>query len=315
MFKFNSNKLLSCLEIVFSITLAMTCVYNYFQAPIFVCILDKCNNTMMKTINAMFPRLLAVTCFISKIMVMIKNVSSTPKYNQKINEYEKYFPINDTKKKSHRLFNISIIIAYIVITCPIHILRLYLIHGLLKNINLTLIYAIMYVQNLSICLTEVYFIKRCYVLNQQFQLINDEMDDLRLETIIINKYPIVLQNEERSSHFIGMGSTDTFFSSKINSHPLASRIEQLRMRHQFVRSILSDLNELYSIQIGMSLSYLFFFSLFDIYGELFSKNKKTNLKIIIFGWLLQYSFRFFAIILTTHSTTKQVCDIDLKIIT
>lgn len=306
MFKLNSNKLLSRLEIVVSVILAMTCVYSYFQAPYFVCILDKCINTMTKTISAMFPRLLAMTCFVSKIMVLIKNVTSIPKYKQRINDYEQYFPINETKKKSQRFFNISIIIANILITFPVHIIRLYLIHNRLDNINLTLMYAIMYIQNMSICSTEVYFIIRCFVLNQQFQLINDEMDDLKSETIIINKYPAVLQNEERSNHYIGMGSTEAFFSS--NVHQLAGSIERLRMRHQFVRSIFSDLNELYSVQIGMSLSFLFLFTLFDMYGEVFNKNNKTNFKIIIYGWLLQYLFRFFAIVLTTHFTTKQVSD-------
>jgi hypothetical protein len=153
----------------------------------------------------------------------------------------------------------------------------------------------MYIQNLSICLIEIYFIARCFGLYQKFQIINEELALLKSEIISKNKYPVVLQNE---------------VESKIINDPqlytLANSIELLRMKHQFVRSALRGLNKLSGTQMGSSLVYLFIMVLFDIYGEVITKNSKTRSKILIYGWLLQYAFRCLAIIITTHFTTKQV---------
>jgi len=296
MFKFCSNKLRFYLEIMSSITLAMTCVYSCLNSSTYICTLVTCKDALITSVNSMFPRIIAVACFVSKISTMIKNITDFNKYNHKIKEYELYFPINVSQKLSWNIFTIFIGFAYISIILPLNIVRLYLIHYNKHTIEILIFFTTMYIQNWSICLIEIGYIARCFGLYQKFQIINEELAVLKTETISKNKYPVVLRNE--------------IHSDIVNSpqyHTLATSIELLRMKHQFVRGALRDLNKLYGTQLGLSLVFLFILVLFDIYGEVISKNAKTRSKIFIYGWILQYTFRCVAIIYTSHYTTKQVC--------
>jgi len=298
MFKICSSKLRSYLEIMSSITLAMTCVYNYINSPTYVCTLVNCNGELITYVNSMFPRIIAIACFVSKISNMIKNLTDFPKYNHKIKEYELYFPTNVSQKSTRNTFIIFIGFAYISIILPLNIVRLYLIHYNKHRIEILIFFTTMYVQNWSICLIEIGFISRCFGLYQKFQIINKELILLKTETISKNKYPAVLRNEVHS----GIINNPRF-------HTLANIIELLRSKHQFVRGALQDLNKLYGTQLGSSLVFLFILVLFDIYGEVNGMDAKTRTKIFIYGWILQYTFRCFLIIITSHFTTKQVCTV------
>lgn len=278
----------------------MTCVYNYLNAPTHVCLLVNCSDTLTTFVKSMFPRLIAVACFVSKTMNMFKSISDFPKYNKKIEEYEQYFPIHVSKKSFRNIFIIFIGLTYISLIVPLNILRLYLIHKNLQKMNTLLFFILMYVQNLSICLTEIDFIARCFGLYLKFQTINEELVVFKTDTISKNKYPVVLQNAVHRT-----------IVDIPKCYTLASSIELLRMKHLFLRGALRDLNKLYGTQIGSSLVFLFILVLFDIYGEVNNKATKTRHSILIYGWLLQYAFRCFAIIITTHFTTKQVCSIIL----
>ncbi|XP_025202837.1 uncharacterized protein LOC112599924 [Melanaphis sacchari] len=294
MFKFYLNKLKFYLEIIVSITLSVTCIYNFLNSPTYVCFLISCNGELSTSVKSAFPRLIAIACLVSKITDMFKNLTYYPKYNKKIEEYELYFPIIVSKKSSRNIFIIFIGFAYISIILPLNIIRLYLIYYNLQKINTLIFFTLMYLQNLSICLIEIYFIVRCFGLFQKFQTINEELALLKSKTITKNKYPAVLLNEVHSR-----------IINNSQCHTLVNSIELLRMKHQFVRSALRDLNKLYGTQMGSSLVYLFIMVLFDIYGEVITKDSKTRSKIFIYGWLLQYAFRCLAIIITTHFTTKQ----------
>lgn len=311
MFKFHINKLKTNLELIYSITLVITCVYSYLNSPARVCLLVQCNDSVTTVVKAMFPQSLAIACFVSRIVIMYKSVSDFPKYKKKIEEYELYFPTTAFKKKIHLLFTITLVFAYTVIIIPLNIFRVYLIHSYLLDASTSFFYILMYLQNLSICSTEIHFIVRCFGLYQKFQVINENIAVVKSETIITNKYPTVLQNKTRNffgfSKFNDSDSNENVYPSRIKMNQKANNIELLKMRHQFVKGTVDELNDLYGIQLGMSLIVLFIMALFDIYGEVFTVNKKTRSKILIYGWLIQYSFRFCAIILTTHTTTKQVC--------
>lgn len=293
--------------------LAMTCVYSYLNSAAKVCSLVKCGDSVTTVVKAMFPQSLAIACIVSRIAIMYRSMSDFPKYKKKIEEYELYFPITVSKNKIHLLFTITLVFVYSIIIIPLNIFRVYLIHSYLSDNSTSFFYILMYVQNLSICSTEIHFIVRCFGLYQKFQLINEVMIVVKSETIIINKYPTVLQNKNRNFFgFLGLILNDSdpnedLHASRINTIPMANNIELLRMRHQFVRGTACELNDLYGIQLGLSLIVLFIMALFDIYGEIFTNNNKTRSKILIYGWLFQYTLRFCAIILITHITTKQVC--------
>lgn len=225
-----------------------------------------------------------------------------PKYKNNLDKYELYIPLNIYKKK-YRLFTIMITFAYIIIILPINVVRISLLYYTLSDIRICLFQTMMYIQNMSICWTEIFFITRCFGLYQHFKLINEEITVMKSKTIIANNYPVILQAVETSNKII----CQDLYPSIIDCHQLqANRIEFLRMRHQFIRNLVGKLNNLYGVQLGLSLCVLFIMSIIDIYGEL-SNNFKSRSKVLIYGWMLQYVLRFYAIIMTTHSTTKQVC--------
>jgi len=259
----------------------------------------------------MFSRSIAIACLLSRITVMYKSKRDFPNYLKKVEEYELYFPANISQKRYLHFIAIAIIFAYIVIIVPINILRIYLIYSNFGKINTMIFYTIMYLHNWSICSTEIHFIVRCIGLYQKFQSINNEMATLKLQNLVNNKYPVVLQSERLNSYnntlFIGLeshnGSPLLIFN---NVHQLANHVELLRMKHQFVRGIVVELNGLYGIQLGLSICLLFIMTLFDIYGEVSVESNVTKTHGLLYGWLLQYSFRFCVIVLTSHVTTTQV---------
>lgn len=289
----------------------MTCIYSYLNAPENVCSLAICNNSIITTAKSMFPRSLAVACLISRITAIYKSIRDFPNHKKKIKEYDIYFPINGSKKYNNFFFTATIVVAYVVIVLPINIFRILLIYYHLQKIDILLFYITMYVQNLSICSTEIHFIVRCFGLNQKFQSINEDMAAVKSEIIFTNKYPVVLQTKRRTQITVDSVSNRDFFHSRTNSSTLSNSIELIRRRHQFVRGIVYELNDLYGIQIGMSMCVLFIMTLFDIHGEVITKTTKARSKMLIYAWLLQYTFRFCTIILTTHFTTKEVDNVIL----
>ncbi|XP_022165403.1 uncharacterized protein LOC111030288 [Myzus persicae] len=308
MFKFYFNKLLFSLKLVYFVALAMTCLMNIKNASATVCSLSECKNSVKTEVLAMFSRSIAIACLLSRITIMYKSKSDFPNYVKKVEEYELYFPVNISQKRHLRFISIAIIFAYIVIILPINILRIYLIYSNFGKINTMIFYIMMYLHNWSICSTEIHFIVRCIGLYQKFQSINEEMATLKLKNIVTNKYPVVLQSERHSYNntlFIGLESHGGSPLSIFNVQQPANHVELLRMKHQFVRGIVVELNDLYGIQLGLSICLLFIMTLFDIYGEMSVESNVTKTHVLFYGWLLQYSFRFCVIVLTSHVTTTQ----------
>lgn len=309
MFKFYFNKLKFYLKLVYFLILAMTCVMNCLNAPAIICSLSECKNPVKTDILAMFSRSIAITCLLSRITNIFKSKNDFPNYMKKVEEYEIYFPESISKKKYLYFISIAIIFAYIIIIVPINILRIYLIYSNFGKINAMFFYTMMYIHNWSICSTEIHFVVHCIGLFQKFQSINEEMVTLKIKTILKNKYPVVLQSERLNNNntFVDLETQGVSPSSiLIVVHQLANHVELIRMKHQFVRDIAVKLNELYGIQLGLSICLIFIMALFDIYGALSVESNVTKTNFLLYGWLLQYSFRFCVIVLTSHITTTQV---------
>lgn len=308
MFKFYFNKLKFRLKLVYFLTLSMTCVMNYLNAPAIICSLSECKNPIKTDILAMFSRSIAIACLLSRITNIYKSKNDFPNYKKKVEEYELYFPENSSKKIYLNVIAIAIIFGYIIIIIPINMLRIYLIYSHFGKINVMIFYTMMYLHNWSICSTEIHFVVRCIGLYQKFQSINEEMITLKLKTILKNKYPDVLQSGGLSNNntLVDLETHGGSLSSILIVNNLANHVELLRMKHQFVRGIVDELNDLYGIQLGLSICLLFIMTLFDIYGELSVEFNVTKTHVLLYGWLLQYLFRFCVIVLTSHKTTTQV---------
>lgn len=291
------NKLHHSIGFMISVLVLLSCVYNYIEAPKIMCILNVCNNSTVVVMVSMFPRALAIACMISRFTVMYKNISTVANYNKKIKEYEVYYPITVDKENSRRFLIIVFVFIYCILILPVNIYRLYLIYYYYKNFKVTVFISLMYIQNVSMSMTELHFLVYCFGLYVKFQSINEDLSAIKSETISTNRYPFVLKSEEHKS---------------IEVRPSVRSIELLKMRHQFVCQSVSDLNEIYSIQLGMSISVLFIMLLFDIYEAVATKLVKTKSFLLLYGWLTQYIFRFAIVILMSHITTKQVIIVDSR---
>lgn len=120
---------------------------------------------------------------------------------------------------------------------------------------------------------------------------------------------VLIWNEHHNNQ-VGSDSNDS--SPRIKKYPLDNSIDLLKMRHQFVCDSVSGLNELYNIQLGISLSVLFLMSLIDIYDVVSKEVTTTKTYLLFYGWLAQYLFRFSFIVLTTQATSKQVSQLTKK---
>jgi hypothetical protein len=264
-----------------------------------MCLINICNNSTFVTMVSMFPRTVAITCLISRITVMYKNISAIASYKKKIKEYEVYYPMSVGKENFRRFFIIVVLFFYSLLVLPFNAYRLYLIYYYFKNIIIYLFILLMYIQNMSMSVTEIRFMVHCFGLYVKFQSINEDMSMMKSKAILLNRYPFVLKSEERKS---------------IELYPSARNVELLKMRHQFVCESVGDLNEIYSIQLGMSVSVLFIMLLFDVYEVVTTEFANTKTPLLFYGWLTQYIFRFIIVILTSHITTKEVIIVDLKYI-
>lgn len=307
MSKFYSNIIKRSLEIGYSTTIAITCVYNYASASSNICSLINCDDAVATTMNSMFPRTLAIVCLVSRIMIVYKSINDFPEYKKKIEAYELRCPVS--KRENLVWFAATIVFAYAAIILPMNVYRIYLIYRHSPDVNVLLFFVMMYIQSLSICSIEIHFMVRCFGLYQLFRSINEDMAALKLETIDACRYPAVLRSEEITSvcSVCPRPNDDDVLFSRANTHGWSNVVELLRMRHQFVRGAFVDLNDLYGVPVGMSIFLLFMLTLLDIYGVVFIQNTNTRPQILVIGWLLQYWSRLFAISMTTHFTTKQVC--------
>lgn len=310
MFNFYQIQYRGHLELAISMILLLSCIYTFIELSLVTCIEENCINLTRSSIIKMFPRTVAVACVISKITSMYNNKSAFLVYEKKIERYEFYFPTHVCKKNCRRTFTIITIFLCIVIILPINALRLYLFYTQNQDYNAIMMFTFMYVQNAYICMIELEFITLGFGLYQKFQSINEDMCVLKSKSIVTNRYPWVLKPEPfGSDDSVGSAglNDENIFSTSTKEFSLANTVELLRTRHKFVSNLINDLNNLYNVQLALSLSILFIMALLDIYEVLFTRLTITRSHIILLsGWLLQYSFRFCMIILIPHATTKQV---------
>jgi len=98
-----------------------------------------------------------------------------------------------------------------------------------------------------------------------------------------------------------------FYAMPSGEHSMANAIEVIRIRHRLIRDAVYALISLFGVPMGMSLFTLCVMALFDIYYEVFQDmGAKTRSLVFLYMWLLQYSIRFYTIVMTAHNTSKQV---------
>lgn len=177
-----------------------------------------------------------------------------------------------------------------------------------------------YISNLNLVFTELHFAIQCFVMYTKFRDVNKELIQINDEHNYYNynvRYPFIASQEKTPRK-----SDDTpcvivyekdFYYSKDKVSPLANTIELLRIKHWLIREAVNDLKCLFDFQISLSIISIVVASHFDIYTQVFYPNKYDSYnaplfrtRILFFGWMLQYSFRFCLIVITAHTATKEV---------
>lgn len=197
MIKYFLNKLRDHVGMLASFALVASCVYNYVRAPYAMCETDDCKSPTSVTMASLFPRAVAIACTVSRVAAAYMGASAASEYDGQIGEYESHFPADATAENAHRRTFVAAVVAlYAIIILPINAYRLYLVnrhHGIGSVI---LFFVFMYVQNGSLCATEIQFIRHCFGLYHKFRLINGRLSALRSTTIVDNRYPLVLRSED-----------------------------------------------------------------------------------------------------------------------
>lgn len=313
MHKLCSNECLANAGLALSaVALLASCVYTYVNSQQVSYKMAKSYNASSTAMMSMFSRAVAITCALSRVAIVYRNCTSAIRaYERKIDNYTAHFSPNADKTICRRTF-VSVVVTVCAVTIvPVNACRMYSLNlNYPGDHSLIVFFMLMYLQNVSMCITEVRFVVHCFRLYQEFQSINEEMSAVKAKTIAANRYPPVLKPDHwRDASFPARHNDDDDddeFCARIELCSMFDVIEQFKMRHQFVREAVRTLNELYKIQMGMALCVLFFMTLFDIYHVVSNGFPFDLTNLFVYGCLAQYAFRFCTIILTTHFTSKQV---------
>jgi len=294
--------LLTFFTFIFTIVLLITCVYNFVMSPLVLCLLDDvCAGVSFTSVQGMYSRMIAVACFLSFSTLLCKYCTMMPVYEKNIEAYEVYSPTTDTEHRNHSLFHLSLTVLYLSVILPINVLRLCILYRSDSGTVVVIFFVFMYLENIGMSMTEMHFIIKCRTLDNKFFKINRDLEHLGRE-IAHTSMSIVGKTVAVGHRVVYDGD---FYGS--NDHSIANAIEILRIRHRLIRDAVYVLINLFAIPMGLSLFTLCVMTLFDIYYQVFSlMGADSRSLIFIYMWLLQYSIRFYIIVVSAHNTTKQV---------
>jgi hypothetical protein len=162
-------------------------------------------------------------------------------------------------------------------------------------------FVFMYLENIGMCMIETYFITLCHTLDNKFFKINRDLERLGLE--IVHPSMSIFEKTVAVGHRVVYDGD--FYGP--NDHSIANAMEIIRIRHRLIRDAVYVLIDLFGIPIALSLLTLCVMTLFDIYYQVFNiMGASSRSLIFIYMWLLQYSIRFYIIVIAAHNMTKQV---------
>ncbi|KAL4148324.1 hypothetical protein QTP88_002593 [Uroleucon formosanum] len=302
MFKFNSfvGRRQHVIDALCTFMLIIACLFNIALSSYCMCVMESCHEhkftAVLVRVQTVMPQTVAVVCLVIRAKTMLHSANGEfREYEDKEREYDACFP-----DRVGGAFVAFIVSAYAVTILPINAYRLYLIHRDVRDHIVTTFFVLMYVQNLCTCSMEIHYVARCFRLYRRFCRINEDVSALKLTTVSANRYPSVLLQSANGCDDDGRHRRTTS-----GTRPTASDVELLRMRHQCVRDAVGDLNDLYGVQLLLSLCILCLMTVIDTYSEMFRNYSLARSQLFLYVWLTHYSFRLSAIVLTTHFTMKQ----------
>lgn len=281
-------------------------IYNFYVTPDIVCALEgSCDGSLSTVIKGLFIRVVASTCLTSRLIIIIKGKRQMVQYKANIEKFHVFTPMTRSETEVLSRLSYQTVMCVLLLTAPVNILRLSM---LLNRPDYTILcFIFMYVQNTSMYFMETHFTVLCYNLYQKFVGINRDLMALKINTILRNKYPFVSQTGKKYGKNNNSGDHNRdVMNSLAAGYPMTNYVEQLKIKHRIVRDALRNLNDVFGVHLGLSLCSLCLYAMFDLYYYMMGVMKSSNYFLLVYGWVLQYAFRFGSITFLTHLTTKQV---------
>lgn len=330
----------------FSAAIIVSGIMNIVITPWSVCVVDSsCDDTLSTMYRQLYSRMMACSSLMSRVAIVYKVRKYLSEYKRREDAYERNWPLSGPYGCRYRAYASIVITVCLMLMVPMNLLRLYLLYGYEQNISfvLLLFFFNVYLQNWSMCCMETHFALLCFMAYLKFQSINDELSAVRADVMVSNRYPAALRStkpaasnrrhgrwwcirrDDRNDYELqAVGGTGKKLSvnEKLGNtatiaapasvlqdplgHPLEMAIEMLRIRHGMTRESVAQLNNIFGVQLTVSLIALCIMTLFDIYNEAFHQSPSILKSKFSYGWMLQYLFRFFVIIITAHNATQEV---------
>lgn len=310
-FHSDSNKI----QILFSILIIITCVFNLICAPLIVHEIDDWSDAMSTSLTVLQSRVVAIASLISRGIILYKiQFNKTQKYKMTMESFDIYSPMNSIALNQCKLFSLTVFFLCLVTILPMNFIKVYnLYNNHPDGFFISIYFLFFYLQNFSMCLIENHFTDQCFMVYKRFREINDDLKCIKVQYVDYEKFPFLREtiNSYSTTQSCVIYDKD-FYCPKDKEHPLANTVEILKIRHWLTREVVIDMNNLFANLLGLSILTLCVLVLFDIYTYVFHyftthlDSSIFRSKLLFFGWTLQYSFRFCVIAITSNITTKQV---------
>jgi len=300
--------------------LLTTCVFNFVTAPLVMCTMDGgCAEVSVTSLRGMYARTIAGACLASAAALLCKCGATVPIYEQTMRAHDVYSPTTVAERRDRALFRGLYVALCMSVTLPVNALRLSLLVANRSDPVVLVFFVFMYAENVAMCLGETCFVTWCHTLSNKVLEINRDLQRLGEETTAAacgdtaaaKSITTALMATTVCDTAAAAGRRVTYggdFYGGSGKQSIANAVEVIRIRHQLIRDAMSVLVDLYGIPVGLSLFTLGVMTLFDIYYQVSDvMGADSRLMIFIYMWLLQYTIRFSAIVVTAHNTAKQVC--------
>jgi len=312
-------------QIIFSIVIIITCVFNLISAPLVVqCMVDDWSDLFSTSLTVLQSRVVAIASFISRgIVVYNAYFNKYQKYRTTLESFNIYSPMTAAAWSQYKLYSIVTVSLCLTFMLPTNFVKLYNMYYKHPDGSLLVThFFFFYLQNFSMYLIENDFANRCFMVYATFRDINDDLNRMKTEHIDRGRFPFLGKAADDdpwpnaappSTSCVVVYDKDFYCPRDNKANPLTNIVEILKIRHWLTREAVVDINYLFGNHLGLSILSLSVLVLLDVYTGVFHSfannhvdKKKFRSTLLFFACVLQYSYRFCVITILSNLTINQV---------
>ncbi|XP_050536765.1 uncharacterized protein LOC126902971 isoform X3 [Daktulosphaira vitifoliae] len=310
-YNFHTKKI----QLFFSGALLLTCMYNFvFASRVISVLLNKeYDGSLFFNTRVIIPRIVAFQCFLSRLLLLFKikkrELGKSKNITTPYESFLKTFPgeVNGLKKIS---FQVVLLIA--ILYLPLDIYKLYNIFNS-SSYFVFIFYLFMNFQHISSFCLELGFFMHCYSIYIKMKSVNVDLEYLKKDTIIKNKYPLIINSSTRTS------TNDYSSDLRKYDQPMIYLISNVRVKHQILRKTITNLNYMYGTSVGISVCSYWVLAVCILYLQFIRKVNSYSLDEFLSSfirciWVADFVTRFLVITVIAHFTTKEACKSELLVI-